>query len=145
LAKKGGKSVAKKRRRLPALIKDMGACMFKKPFTRQYPFVKVETPEGYRGRHTFYPEKCISCGLCERDCPANAIELIEVSGKRMPHFYLDRCIFCYLCEEGCPRQAIRLSTNFEMSTTETKELLVTPKEFISEPKATSEEGKENVA
>jgi formate hydrogenlyase subunit 6/NADH:ubiquinone oxidoreductase subunit I len=119
--------------------------MFKKPFTRQYPFVKVEAPEGYRGRHTFYPEKCISCGLCERDCPANAIELIEISGKRMPHFYLDRCIFCYLCEEGCPRQAITLSTNFEMSTTETKELLVTPKEFISKPKPTSEEGKENVA
>ena len=145
MAKNGGKSVAKKRRRLPALIKDMGACMFKKPFTRQYPFVKVEAPEGYRGRHTFYPEKCISCGLCERDCPANAIELIEISGKRMPHFYLDRCIFCYLCEEGCPRQAITLSTNFEMSTTETKELLVTPKEFISKPKPTSEEGKENVA
>ena len=145
MAKNGGKSVAKKRRRLPALIKDMGACLFKKPFTRQYPFVKVEAPEGYRGRHTFYPEKCISCGLCERDCPANAIELIEISGKRMPHFYLDRCIFCYLCEEGCPRQAIRLSTNFEMSTTETKELLVTPKEFISKPKPTSEEGKENVA
>ena len=144
MAKNGGKSVAKKRRRLPALIKDMGACMFKKPFTRQYPFVKVEAPEGYRGRHTFYPEKCISCGLCERDCPANAIELIEISGKRMPHFYLDRCIFCYLCEEGCPRQAITLSTNFEMSTTETKELLVTPKEFISKPKPTSEEGKENV-
>ena len=145
MAKKGGKSVAKKRRRLPALIKDMGVCMFKKPFTRQYPFVKVEAPEGYRGRHTFYPEKCISCGLCERDCPANAIELIEVSGKRMPQFYLDRCIFCYLCEEGCPRQAITLSTNFEMSTTETKELLVTPKEFISKPKPASEEGKENVA
>jgi formate hydrogenlyase subunit 6/NADH:ubiquinone oxidoreductase subunit I len=137
--------VAKKRRRLPALIKDMGSCLFKKPFTEQYPFVKVQAPEGYRGRHTFDPEKCISCGLCERDCPANAIELIEVSGKRMPHFYLDRCIFCYLCEEGCPRKAITLSTNFEMSTTETKELLVTPKEFINKPKATSEEGKENVA
>ncbi|MGD2066477.1 MAG: 4Fe-4S binding protein [Candidatus Bathyarchaeota archaeon] len=137
--------MAKKRRRLPALIKDMGSCLFKKPFTEQYPFVKVQAPEGYRGRHTFDPEKCISCGLCERDCPANAIELIEVSGKRMPHFYLDRCIFCYLCEEGCPRKAITLSTNFEMSTTETKELLVTPKEFITKTKATSEEEKEHVA
>lgn len=134
-----------KRRRFPALIKDMGSCIFKKPFTREYPAVKVEVPEGYRGRHIFYPEKCISCGLCERDCPANAIELIEVSGKRMPHFYLDRCIFCYQCAESCPRDAIKLSTNFEMATTEKEEMLVTPEEFISKQKVTSDEGKQNVA
>jgi len=123
----------------------MGLCLFKKPFTREYPAVKVEVPEGYRGRPIFYPEKCISCGLCERDCPAKAIELIEVSGKRMPHFYLDRCIFCYQCAESCPRDAIKLSTNFEMSTTEKEEMLVTPEEFISKQKVTSDEGKQNVA
>jgi len=133
------------KRRLPAMIKDIGLCIFKKPFTREYPAVKVEVPEGYRGRHTFDPEKCISCGLCERDCPAKAIELIEVSGKRMPHFYLDRCIFCYQCAESCPREAIKLSTNFEMSTTEKEELLVTPEEFISKQKVTSDEDKQHVA
>jgi formate hydrogenlyase subunit 6/NADH:ubiquinone oxidoreductase subunit I len=123
----------------------MGSCLFKKPFTREYPAVKVEAPEGYRGRHIFYPEKCISCSLCERDCPANAIELVEVSGKRMPKFYLDRCIFCYQCAESCPREAIKFSTNFEMSTTEKEELLVTPEEFISKQKVTSDEDKQHVA
>jgi len=133
-----------KRRRFPALIKDMGLCLFKKPFTREYPAVKVQAPEGYRGRHIFYPEKCISCGLCERDCPAKAIELVEISGKRMPKFFLDRCIFCYLCAEGCPREAIKLSTNFEMSTTETEELLVTPREFISKKKVSTGEERKHV-
>ena len=127
-----------KKRRLPALIKDMGSCIFKKPFTQQYPFVKVHAPEGYRGRHIFNPEKCMSCGLCARDCPAKAIELVDVSGKRMPKFFLDRCIFCYLCAEGCPREAIKLSTDFEMSTTETKDLLVTTEEFLPK-KATAKE------
>jgi formate hydrogenlyase subunit 6 len=130
--------------RLPSLIKDMGACIFKKPFTREYPAVKVEVPEGYRGRHIFYPDKCISCGLCERDCPAKAIELIEVSGKRMPHFYLDRCIFCYQCAESCPREAIKLSTNYEMSTTEKNGMLITPEEFIPEKKVTPSEEKQHV-
>ena len=130
-----------KRRRLPAMIKDMGSCLFKTPFTREYPAVKVEVPEGYRGRHILNPEKCISCGLCERDCPAQAIELVEVSGKRMPKFYLDRCVFCYLCSEGCPREAITLSPNYEMSTTETEELLVLPEEFISKQKVASDEEK----
>jgi formate hydrogenlyase subunit 6/NADH:ubiquinone oxidoreductase subunit I len=46
--------------------------------------------------------------------------------------------------EGCPRDAIKLSTNFEMSTTEKAEMLVTPEEFISEQKLTSDEGKQNV-
>lgn len=133
-----------KKRRLPALIKDMGSCLFKKPFTREYPAIKVEVPEGYRGRHILNPEKCISCGLCERDCPAQAIELVEVSGKRMPKFYLDRCVFCYLCAEGCPREAIKLSPNFEMSTTEMDELLVIPEEFISKQNVSSDEGKKNV-
>lgn len=133
-----------KKRRFPALIKEMGACIFRKPFTREYPAVKVEAPEGYRGRHILYPDKCISCGLCERDCPAKAIELVEVSGKRMPKFYLDRCVFCYLCAESCPREAIDLSTNFEMSTTEMDGLLVNPTEFISEEKSTASEGKRNV-
>jgi len=134
-----------KRRRLPALIKDMGLCIFKKPSTREYPAVKVEVPEGYRGRHIFYPDKCISCGLCERDCPAKAIELVEVSGKRMPQFFLDRCIFCYQCAESCPREAIKFSTNFEMATTDKKDLLVNPEEFISQKKFTAEEGKKRVA
>lgn len=133
-----------KKRRFPALIKDMGSCLFKRPLTQEYPFVKVQAPEGYRGRHIFNPEKCISCGLCERDCPAKAIELVPFSGKRMPKFFLDRCIFCYLCAEACPREAIKLSTNFEMSSTETKDLLVTPEEFISNQKPNSDEGKKHV-
>lgn len=131
-----------KKRRLPALIKDMGSCLFKKPYTREYPFVSVKAPEGYRGRHTLDPIKCISCGLCERDCPANAIELVEVSGKRMPKFFLDRCIFCYQCAETCPRNAIELSANYEMSTTDAKDLLVNPEEFVPARKpAAKEDGK----
>jgi formate hydrogenlyase subunit 6/NADH:ubiquinone oxidoreductase subunit I len=137
--------MVKKRKLLPALIKDMGSCILRKPFTREYPIIKVTVPEGYRGRHTFDPEKCISCGLCERDCPAQAIELIEVSGKRMPHFFLDRCIFCYQCAESCPRKAIELSENYEMSTTKANELTVNPEEFISKKKVTVTEGKKNVA
>jgi formate hydrogenlyase subunit 6/NADH:ubiquinone oxidoreductase subunit I len=130
-----------KKRRLPAMLKDMASCIFKKPATRQYPVVKAEVPEGFRGRHVLDPEKCISCGLCEKDCPAKAIELVEVSGKRMPMFYLDRCVFCYQCVEACPREAIRLSPNFELSTTDKEGMLVRPEEFISK----NEGEKENVA
>jgi formate hydrogenlyase subunit 6/NADH:ubiquinone oxidoreductase subunit I len=54
-------------------------------------------------------------------------------------FYLDRCIFCYQCAESCPREAIRLSTVFELSTTDKEGLLVKPEEFISQQKDTTKE------
>jgi formate hydrogenlyase subunit 6/NADH:ubiquinone oxidoreductase subunit I len=120
-----------KKRRLPSMLKDMASCIFKKPFTREYPTVKVEAAIGFRGRHILDPEKCISCGLCEKDCPAKAIELVEVSGKKMPMFYLDRCVFCYQCVEACPREAIKMSPNFELATTYKEEMLVKPEEFTS--------------
>ncbi len=123
--------MSKKRKRLPSMLKDMASCIFKKPFTREYPVVKAEVAVGFRGRHILDPEKCISCGLCEKDCPAKAIELVEVSGKRMPMFYLDRCVFCYQCVEACPREAIRMSQNFELATTDKDGMLVKPEEFIS--------------
>jgi formate hydrogenlyase subunit 6/NADH:ubiquinone oxidoreductase subunit I len=128
--------MSKKPRRLAPMLRDMASCLFKKPATRQYPVVKVEAETGYRGRHILYPEKCISCSLCEKDCPANAIELVEVAGKRMPMFYLDRCVFCYQCVESCPREAIKMSTNFELSTTEREEMLVKPDEFVSKEEET---------
>lgn len=124
------------KRRLPSMLKDMFYCIFKKPFTQEYPAVRVEVAAGFRGRHILDPEKCISCGLCERDCPSKAIELVEVSGDKMPMFCLDRCIFCYQCVESCPRNAIQMSTDFELSTTNKEDMVVKPEEFISKKKVT---------
>jgi len=69
---------------------------------------------------------------------------VEVSGKRMPKFYLDSCIFCYLCAESCPREAIKLSPDFEMSTTETEEMVIHPEEFIVKQKKTNDEEEKHV-
>lgn len=73
---------------------------------------------------------CISCGLCSRDCPANAIEMVEVNGKRRPLFHLDQCIFCYQCAESCPRKAIASSKIFELATTDKSSLVVKPEEKV---------------
>jgi formate hydrogenlyase subunit 6/NADH:ubiquinone oxidoreductase subunit I len=117
--------------RLPRMIREIASSLLKSPFTREYPKVKVGVPEGFRGRHILYPERCISCGLCERDCPANAIKLVETADKRLPVFHLDLCIFCFQCADSCPRSAIEPSTLFEMSSTKKEELILKPKALIS--------------
>ena len=108
------------------MIREVLSHIFKKPATCKYPFVKAEVPEGFRGKQVFDISLCISCGLCSRDCPAKAIEMVDVDGKRRPLFHLDLCIFCYQCAESCPRNAIKSSLIFELASTDKSDLVVKP-------------------
>ncbi len=101
--------------------------IFKKPATGKYPFVKCQLAEGFRGKQVYNIDLCIGCGLCSRDCPAKAIEMVELEGKKRPMFYLDRCVFCYQCAESCPRNAIKTSDVFELATTDKSSLAIKPK------------------
>jgi MinD superfamily P-loop ATPase len=50
------------------------------------------------------PEKCITCGLCEKDCRFNAITLEDTCYK-VDEF---SCEGCGVCEAICPVKAIKL-------------------------------------
>jgi formate hydrogenlyase subunit 6/NADH:ubiquinone oxidoreductase subunit I len=117
---------SRKKSAVSPMIKEVLSHLFKKSATGKYPFVKAEVPEDFRGRQVYDINLCISCGLCSRDCPAKAIEMVEVDGKRRPLFHLDLCIFCYQCAESCPRNAIKSSKFFELASTNKSELVVKP-------------------
>jgi NAD(P)H-quinone oxidoreductase subunit I/formate hydrogenlyase subunit 6 len=127
--------MTKKKTAITPMVKEVFSHLFKKPATSKYPFVKCEVPDNFRGLQVFDIGLCISCGLCSRDCPAKAIEMVEVNGKKRPLFHLDQCIFCYQCAEGCPRSAIKSSTFFELATTCKSSLVVKP-----EPKPAEQTG-----
>ncbi len=116
------------------MMKELLVHLFRKPATSKYPFVKAEVPESFRGKQVYDPNLCISCGLCSRDCPAKAIEMVEVNGKRRPLFHLDLCIFCYQCAESCPRNAIKNSAFFELAAIDKSALVVKPKEITPKEK-----------
>ena len=104
--------------------------IFTKPATTKYPFVKPQLPDDFRGQQVFDINLCISCGLCSRDCPAKAIEMVEVGGKKRPQFKLDQCVFCYQCAESCPRNAIKSSVFYELATTDKSSLIMKPQTSV---------------
>jgi formate hydrogenlyase subunit 6 len=115
-----------KKRKVSPMLKEVLSQIFRKPATQKYPKVRPKVSEGFRGRQIFDIDLCISCGLCARDCPAKAIEMVNVEGKKRPLFHLDLCIFCYQCAESCPRNAIKMSEFFELASKNKSELVVKP-------------------
>lgn len=47
-------------------------------------------------------DECISCGICEGECPVNAIS----EGDDKYVIDADLCIDCGACEGSCPQEAI---------------------------------------
>ena len=48
-------------------------------------------------------DQCKACGLCQRNCPVNAI---EGEGREKRHINQDKCIKCMTCIRSCPFHAI---------------------------------------
>ncbi len=115
---------------LPAILGGLSITLkhfFMKKATINYPEVKREIAEVYRGLHVLKrdengAERCTACGLCAVACPAEAITMI--AAERKPgeeklyreekyasnyEINMLRCIFCGLCEEACPKEAIFLT------------------------------------
>jgi NADH-quinone oxidoreductase subunit I len=110
-------------------------------YTLQYPDMKREMPQGYRGLHELKrfedgSIKCVACFMCAEACPARCItiEAEEFSDlnltqgfeeKRPKVFRIDmlRCIYCGYCEEACPKDAIWLRTDYELAAYDRLEML----------------------
>lgn len=102
---------------------------FSKPSTEMYPFIKKDTPEGYRGKINYCPENCSACGMCIRVCASGAIEMIrgEKTEEGEPitmNFNLNSCTFCQLCSDFCPKKAIELTKEYSMVATNKEDLIV---------------------
>jgi len=75
----------------------------------------MATPEGKMAMHkNDYPAtinaKCVGCGACVQQCPANALTLNPLAIDR------DKCIGCGKCVGLCPLDAIHNPDNLEQKT-----------------------------
>ncbi len=112
--------------RLPGkMVGEVLRHLLKKPATVHYPRERLAMPPGYRGKIVFCPQKCVGCKLCQRDCPAGALEIKKVGEKRFEAIFdLDRCIFCSQCVDSCNKKALETTNEFELAQIERKELKV---------------------
>jgi formate hydrogenlyase subunit 6/NADH:ubiquinone oxidoreductase subunit I len=136
----------KEKTRISPIFRRAVSHLFTKPATTKYPFVKPQLPPDSRGKLVYEIKDCnaidfgsgpdfrldikamrgSNCRVCVRDCPAKAIEIVEVDGKKRPQIDLNKCIFCYQCVETCPRDAIKPSEFYELATTDKGSLVMKP-------------------
>jgi formate hydrogenlyase subunit 6/NADH:ubiquinone oxidoreductase subunit I len=111
--------------------------IWRKPATVLYPAVKVTMPPKFRGKLVFYPEKCICCKLCMRDCPTGAITIRKVGEKQFEaDIDLGKCIYCAQCVDVCPKNALEATGDFELAQLEHGKLRIT---YRAEPENKPEE------
>jgi formate hydrogenlyase subunit 6/NADH:ubiquinone oxidoreductase subunit I len=115
------------------ILKRVMKTTFSKPATEMYPKQKPCLEKDYRGKPIFDFSACIGCGICSRECPAKAIEMVQCGKKNNPQLNLGKCVFCYHCAEVCPKKCIHSSCEFEMATTDKSTLILKPPEN-SQPK-----------
>jgi NADH-quinone oxidoreductase subunit I len=90
--------------------------------TRDFPFLVYDGTDWQQGM------RCVSCQICEKECPPKCIYIEKSKDKKpdatgKPQFYpakfdidISVCMSCQICVEVCPFDAIKMDVVFELST-----------------------------
>ncbi len=97
--------------------------------TEQYPEERPKLPENsrnfpflvYDGENPEVGMRCVSCKICEKECPPQCIFIIQdrdAAGKALKRpkvFNIDIsvCMSCQICVEVCPFESIRMDQVYE--------------------------------
>ena len=92
--------------------------------SRNFPFLVYDGGDWQQGM------RCVSCLICEKECPPKCIFIEKSTDKKpdavgKPQFYptvfnidISVCMSCQICVEVCPFDAIKMDVDFELSTTD---------------------------
>lgn len=73
-----------------------------------YPPFQYLASKLIRVRPEVIKEKCNGCEICAKNCPVNAISMIE----KKPEIDHRKCISCYCCHELCPEKAYEIKQSW---------------------------------
>src|SRR5258706_7293302 len=108
-----------------------------KEAARNFPFLVFDGNDPQAGL------RCVACQICEKECPPKCICIVKSKDKKpdyigKPQFYpaifdidVSVCMSCQICVEVCPFEAIKMDTEFELSTTDRFDGLLTTKDQLA--------------
>jgi len=91
---------------------------------RSFPFLVYDGDDWEKGL------RCVSCQICEKECPPKCIYIVKSKDKKpdfvgKPQLYpeifdidLSVCMSCGICAEVCPFESIMMDQDFELSNTD---------------------------
>jgi NADH-quinone oxidoreductase subunit I len=106
---------------------------------RSFPFLVYDGEDWQAGL------RCVSCQICEKECPPKCIYIVKSKEKKpdftgKPQLYpaifdidLSVCMSCGICAEVCPFEAIMMDQDFELSNTDRFGGLMVDKEALAKP------------
>ena len=105
--------------------------------TRQFPILVYDGEDPEKGL------RCVSCQICEKECPPKCIYIVKGKDKKpdflgKPQFQpaifdidLSVCMSCGICAEVCPFESIFMDTEFEIASADRFGGLLVKKEQLA--------------
>jgi formate hydrogenlyase subunit 6/NADH:ubiquinone oxidoreductase subunit I len=97
--------------KIGGMWRDALKAMIHRPVTQRYPFERLAAPERFRSKLQWNLNECTGCGLCVKDCPANAIDVVTLDRKAKRfvfRYHVDRCTFCGQCVATCNKHCLSM-------------------------------------
>src|SRR5712691_12523470 len=93
--------------------------------TTAYPGAPAQISQHFRGRPSFDFEKWKDARSGAEVCPTGAISLSDKGDTRTVTVDYGLCVFCGLCAEASSDKAVRITQEFELATTNRRNLVLT--------------------
>ena len=93
--------------------------------TVNYPAKPAQISERFRGRPSFDFDKWKDARPAAEVCPTGAISLSDEGDSRKVTVDYGLCVFCGLCAEASSDQAVRITQEFELATSDRRNLVLT--------------------
>src|SRR5664279_1454482 len=93
--------------------------------TANYPAEPVKISDRFRGRPSFDFDKWKDARPAAEVCPTGAISLSDKGDSRKVAVDYGLCVFCGLCAEASSEQAVSITQEFELATSDRRNLVLT--------------------
>ncbi len=90
--------------------------LFKKPETVLYPIETKPQPEGLKGHISIDVDTCILCGMCDRSCPTDCINVDK--GEHTWSINRYSCVQCGYCVTVCPKKSLAMEPGYAPAATQ---------------------------